>query len=291
MSVVGQTITKTGGSNGAQDAGAYSTVSYEQFVLTFEVRQANAAMMVGVRTGDQIYTGFPEYGFRLATNGTVEAFENQTYSGFPLGSYSTNSRFQLIVDNSNLYYYIDGELRRTTNRYAVSPCYFVVGISTTGGAVEILGYTINQGIGPAGVQGPTGPTGLGATGPTGRTGPTGAGGAGPTGPTGAAGAAGPGGGIGPIAVTETAATSLSLDTNNDNRYFYITNSGFNAITLPGSTSTADGGNYWTLRNASGVNLSITITNTLTLTSPLIIAAGNSQTLVISAVSANTVLLL
>jgi hypothetical protein len=237
-------------------------------------------MMVGVRTGDQIYTGFPEYGFHLATDGTVEAFEYQTYSGFPLGSYSTNSRFQLIVDNSNLYYYIDGELRRTTNRYAVSPCYFVVGISTTGGAVEILGYTINQGIGPAGVQGPTGPTG--------STGPTGAGGAGPTGPTGSA---GPGGGIGPIAVTETSATSLTLSLANDNQYFYITNSGFNAITLPGSTSTADGGNYWTLRNATSVNLTITITNTLTLTSPLVIAAGNSVTLVISAVSANTVLLL
>jgi hypothetical protein len=163
-----------------------------------------------------------------------------------------------------------------------------VGISTTGGAVEILGYTINQGIGPAGVQGPTGPTGLGATGPTGRTGPTGPGGAGPTGPTGSA---GPGGGIGPIAVTETSATSLTLSLANDNQYFYITNSGFNAITLPGSTSTADGGNYWTLRNATGVNFSITITNTLTLTSPFVLAAGNSQTLVISAVSANTVLLL
>jgi hypothetical protein len=155
-----------------------------------------------------------------------------------------------------------------------------VGISTTGGAVEILGYTINQGIGPAGVQGPTGPTG--------STGPTGAGGAGPTGPTGSA---GPGGGIGPIAVTETSATSLTLSLANDNQYFYITNSGFNAITLPGSTSTADGGNYWTLRNATSVNLTITITNTLTLTSPLVIAAGNSVTLVISAVSANTVLLL
>jgi hypothetical protein len=92
-------------------------------------------------------------------------------------------------------------------------------------------------------------------------------------------------------VTETSATSATLSSANYNTFFYLTNAGFNAITLPTTTATTAGGNYWTLRNATATSLSITVTNTLTLTSPLVIPPANSQTLVISGASANTILLL
>ena len=159
--------------------------------------------------------------------------------------------------------------------------------------------------GPTGETGSTGPTGwlgpTGWTGPTGAastvTGPTGAAGfvgsngaTGPTGPTGL-GSTGPGGGVSPIAVTEVSGTTITLASSNYNTFFYLTNSGFNSATLPATTATTAGGNYWTLRNASGASLSITLTNTLSLASPLVIPTGNAQTLVISAVTSNTLLLL
>ena len=163
-----------------------------------------------------------------------------------------------------------------------------------------------------GLLGPTGPAG-GPTGPTGNTGPTGSdstvtgptgppgtdgilGGTGDTGPTGPIGSTGPfgstgaGGGISPINVSEVTGTSLTLSSANYNTFFYITNTGFNAVTLPTTTATSAGGNYWTLRNATSTYLGITLTNTLTLTSPLAIPPENSATLVVSGSTSNTILL-
>jgi hypothetical protein len=93
-----------------------------------------------------------------------------------------------------------------------------------------------------------------------------------------------------MSITETSATSLTLSSSNWNRFFYITNTGFNAVTLPSSTIIADGGNFWTLRNASANYLSITLTNTLNLTSPLVIPPGNTSTIAISGETSNTFLL-
>ncbi len=151
-----------------------------------------------------------------------------------------------------------------------------------------------------GIQGPTGnngPTGAASTvtGPTGFTGPsvTGPTGAassvtGPTGPAGTTGATGMG--IPAMLVQEVSGTSLTLSSTNYNYFFYLTNSGFNAVTLPSSTAISAGGNYWSLRNATAGSLSITLTNTLSLTSPLVIPSGNSTTLTISGVTSNTILL-
>ena len=184
---------------------------------------------------------------------------------------------------------------------------FKVGDGTTawnslayGGIMGPTGFTGNTGpTGPTGaastVTGPTGfigPTGQGITGPTGSastvTGPTG-----PTGPRGTDGIIGVNGATGPafttLTVSEVTGTSASLSSSNYSTYFYLTNSGFNALTLPSSTATSDGGRYWTLRNATNAYLSITLTNTLNLVSPVIIAPSNSLTLVISGISANTIL--
>jgi hypothetical protein len=158
--------------------------------------------------------------------------------------------------------------------------------------------------GPAGVNGATGPTGPagvnGATGATGPTGPAGAGETGATGPAGVDGATGPTGpaGVGEtgatgpadLVVNEVTGTSSTFTSSNWNQYFYITNGGFNALTLPASTSTANVGKFWTIRNATNNYLSITLTNTLSLSSPLIIPPQNAVTLVISGVTANTFLI-
>ena len=113
---------------------------------------------------------------------------------------------------------------------------------------------------------------------------------GTTGPTGA-GSTGPGGGASAITISEVSGTSQTLSSANYNTFFYLTNPSFNAISLPSSTATSAGGNYWALRNATSSYLSITITNTLSLTSPLVIPPANTQTLAISGASSNTILLL
>lgn len=107
---------------------------------------------------------------------------------------------------------------------------------------------------------------------------------------GAAGATGPSG-TPTITINEISGTSQTLASSNWNQYFYLTNSGFNAVTLPSSTATSDGGRFWTLRNATNSFLSITLTNTLTLSSPLTISPSNSVTLAISGATSNTILLL
>lgn len=147
--------------------------------------------------------------------------------------------------------------------------------------------------GPLGT-GPTGPTGpTGAIGPMGITGPTGATGAlgntGTVGPTGL-GVTGAGGGASPITILEVTGTSQTLSSSNYNTFFYLTNPSFNAVALPASTATSAGGNYWALRNATSSYLSITLTNTLSLTSPLVIPPANTQTLAISGATSNTILL-
>lgn len=158
------------------------------------------------------------------------------------------------------------------------------------GPQGIQGSKGDQGVqGPTGLQGPRGPEG-GPTGPTGAAGFVGSNGAtGATGPTGA-GFTGPAGAP-TITVNEVTGTSQTLSSSNWNQYFYVTNSGFNAVTLPASTVTTDGGRFWTLRNATNTTLSITLTNTLSLTSPLLIPSLNATTLVISGASSNTILLL
>ena len=94
-----------------------------------------------------------------------------------------------------------------------------------------------------------------------------------------------------INIQEITGTSLTLAASNYNNYFYVTNSAFNAMTLPSSTATTLGGLFWSVRNATAGSLSITLTNTLTLTSPLVIPSGNSATLAISGTTSNTILLL
>jgi hypothetical protein len=94
-----------------------------------------------------------------------------------------------------------------------------------------------------------------------------------------------------LLVSEVSGTSLTLASSNTNRSFYLTNSGFNALSLPSTTGRIEGGNYWSIRNSTASQMTITLTNTLNLTSPLIIPSSNTQTLVVSRDTSNTILLL
>jgi hypothetical protein len=87
-------------------------------------------------------------------------------------------------------------------------------------------------------------------------------------------------------VSVISTTSQALSSANYNTYFSITNSGFNAITLPAATTAADAGEFWVLRNTTSSQLSITLTNTLSLTSPFVIPAYGNAIIVISS-TANT----
>jgi collagen type VII alpha len=91
----------------------------------------------------------------------------------------------------------------------------------------------------------------------------------------------------------TTADALRLDTNFTayaNSYVYLTNTGITAVTLPASTATTLGGTFVQLKNSTPAYLSLTITNTLGLTSPVVIAPSNAVTFVVSPSNANTMLL-
>ncbi len=253
----GSTFTKTGGTNGAQDAGFYTTNAYSLPEITFIAPQTNQSFMVaGHRYQD--YSGFPDQGIYVNADGTATAFWEGPYYGETIGSYQAGSIFKIVFSATDVRFYVDGELRKTqTNFTGTTPHYLTCAMISTGSTVKIVGHT---------------PSRKGDAGPTGPTGPGGSGGGG-------------------LTVNEVTGTSQTLSSSNWNQYFYLTNSGFNAVTLPATTATSNAGYFWTLRNATNSYLSITLTNTLTLSSPLVIPPSNATTLAISGVSSNTILLL
>lgn len=114
---------------------------------------------------------------------------------------------------------------------------------------------------------------------------------GPTGLQGIQGEAGTGGGSSTLTLVRPTGTSITLSSETYSAIVYISDSQFSAITLPSTTATSDGGNYWTLRNATNVHLSISVTNTLSLVSPLVLPPESSLSLVISSTDADTILLI
>ena len=89
-------------------------------------------------------------------------------------------------------------------------------------------------------------------------------------------------------------TTLDVDTNYNayqNTYFYITNSGFSNLTVPSTLSTSNGGTFFQLKNSTTSSLSITITGSVGITSPVSISPSNALTFVVSPSSSNTMLLL
>jgi hypothetical protein len=155
--------------------------------------------------------------------------------------------------------------------------------------------------GPSGVSGVSGPSGVsgvsGPSGVSGVSGPSGVSGvSGPSGVSGVSGPSGPSGAVGPVATSIstssvtgtslTAGTSPAISTSTYGTYYYITNSGFNALTLPTTTAGSTVGSYWVLRNNTSTYLSITVTNTANVTNPLVIPPSNSATIVVTTASSS-----
>ena len=96
---------------------------------------------------------------------------------------------------------------------------------------------------------------------------------------------------GRLPVFDVSLTTQTLTVGvNDNSYFYIRNSGFSNIVTPASTTTAQGGMFWTFKNSTSSFLSVTLANTLSLASPISIAPSNAITLTVSPTASNTLLL-
>jgi hypothetical protein len=98
---------------------------------------------------------------------------------------------------------------------------------------------------------------------------------------------------GRLPVTVISGTSLDISANYAqyaNTYTYITNPGFNTITNPATTSTSQGGTFFQFKNSTPNFLSVTMANTVTIASPVVIPPSNAVTLVVSPTTANTFLL-
>lgn len=98
---------------------------------------------------------------------------------------------------------------------------------------------------------------------------------------------------GRLPVTIVTGTSVDISANYGalaNSYVYLTNSGFNTITNPSTTSTAQGGTFFQFKNATSSFLSVTMANTVTITSPVVIPPSNAVTLVVSPTTNNSLLL-
>lgn len=141
-------------------------------------------------------------------------------------------------------------------------------------------------------SGPSGPSGVsGVSGPSGVSGVSG-----PSGVSGVSGPSGPSGAVGPVATSIstssvtgtslTAGTSPAISTSTYGTYYYITNSGFNSLTLPTTTAGSTVGSYWVLRNNTSTYLSVTVTNNANLSNPLVIPPSNSTTIVVTTASSS-----
>lgn len=77
----------------------------------------------------------------------------------------------------------------------------------------------------------------------------------------------------------TSSTSPAISTATYGRYYNITNSGFNALTLPSITAATDTGAFWVLRNNTSSYLSVSLTGATGLSSPMVIPPSNAVTIV------------
>jgi hypothetical protein len=84
----------------------------------------------------------------------------------------------------------------------------------------------------------------------------------------------------PLPLSNISGTSLTVTTATYGKYYYITNTGFNSLTLPASAPT-DTGAFWVFRNSTSTYLSATVYNNNNITSPISIPGGTSVTIAVT----------
>jgi hypothetical protein len=94
-------------------------------------------------------------------------------------------------------------------------------------------------------------------------------------------------------VNITSGTNLTINNvdASSGTHYNISNSTMTTITLPSSTTTAQGGTFWVFRNNSPGILSLTLANNANLPSNIGLPAGNSLTIAVSSNANNTFILL
>ena len=225
------------------------------------------------------------------------------------GTYSSTDLFSMYSNGTTIYFYKNG-VPIATNPYL--PQFTPVKMSFQSAndllypidITNIIFYPTGK-LGPSGpsgptgaastISGPSGPSGVsGVSGPSGPSGVSGV--SGPSGVSGVSGPSGPSGAVGPVATSIstssvtgtslTSGTSPAISTSTYGTYYYITHSGFNALTLPTTTAGSTVGSYWVLRNNTSTYLSITVTNNANLSNPLVIPPSNSTTIVVTTASSS-----
>jgi hypothetical protein len=97
----------------------------------------------------------------------------------------------------------------------------------------------------------------------------------------------------PVSVYSASSIDLATAANYAayaNSYVYLTNSAFDTITMPNETSTTNGGTFFQFKNSTSSYLSVTLSPSLTVQSPVIIPPSSAITLVISPNDVDTFLL-
>jgi hypothetical protein len=106
-------IEKVGGSS-AWDSDCYSLETFSNgVILTWKAAQTNKNIIMGLNsdpTTNQSYTSI-DYAMQMRADGLVDIYESGVLVG-SAGSYTTNSQFAIIFDQTTLRYMIDGVIKR-----------------------------------------------------------------------------------------------------------------------------------------------------------------------------------
>lgn len=110
-------VTKVGGSS-AWDSDCYSIHSYSTCHVSFKANETNLYKIIGLNTDpttDSNYTSI-DYAWGAAADGNAYIYESGTVQngGSSYGLYSTSTVFVITYDGSNVRYYLDGVLKKTT---------------------------------------------------------------------------------------------------------------------------------------------------------------------------------
>jgi hypothetical protein len=132
-------VIKSGGSS-AWDSDCYSIQGYPVCHVSWKPNQTNADLMVGLNsdpTTDQSYTSL-DYAFQCTSGGLLYFYESSTGTSAGL-SYTTKTQLAITYDGSNVRYYVDGVLVRTTAAAGLTlfmdSCFY-----TPGGGINSLEF-------------------------------------------------------------------------------------------------------------------------------------------------------
>lgn len=169
MSIVGSTVSKTGGANNWGDA---SVVSAESYVggasCSFQPAQTNAEFMIGLNSDpgtDDTYTSL-DFAVHIRSDGQWDVFESNTAPAGPW-PYAAGDTFQVVYNNATVSYVQNGTVRYS---HAVGPnlqLWLDSAFATVGAKVTNLTFAGTGAKGADGVDGHDGAPG--ETGPAGAT--------------------------------------------------------------------------------------------------------------------------